>query len=361
VTGGAPTEPTVSIRPPDPGQAGKPPWRRRPSRWFIALALLLLLAAAWFSVASVDADSGTGLLALARLTLDSAGRLRWPFFVVVLVLAGLHYVATALAARAASGLALPMGEILLVQLAAAAANRITPAGVGGSALTARYFTRRGLDLPSAVGAVTVLAVLSAVSNVVALCLVVLIASLFGLHGSGREVHQLLNHITGLLGPVRSPWLWLAVPVLLALALAAALVVRRRAGGVMRWSNILTPIQNLRRHPRRLATLFAASGCTTVILGTAFVATTAMVPGPGPAVGFGALFLAYMLGSAAGSAVPVPAGLGSSEAAFIAVLLSVNIPATQAVEEVIIFRILTFWLPAAVGVLATGYLRRRRAI
>jgi uncharacterized membrane protein YbhN (UPF0104 family) len=341
--------------------AGKPLWRRRRARWFIAPALVALAAAAWFSLATVDADSGTDAFGIARLTFDAAGRLRWPFVVIVIALAGLHYVATAVAARAASGLPLPIGETLLVQLAAAAANRITPAGVGGSALTARYFTRRGLDLPAAVGAVALLAILSALSNVVALCLVVLLASLFGVHGSEHEAHQLFAHITALLGPVRSPWLWLAVPVLIALAITAVVVVRRRAGKVVSWSHVLTPIRALAHSPRRLGVLLAASGCTTLILGTAFVATTSMVRGPGPAVGFAALFLAYMLGSAAGSAVPLPAGLGSSEAAFIAVLLSVNIPAAQAVEEVLIFRVLTFWLPAAVGVLATGYLRRRRAI
>ena len=49
-----------------------------------------------------------------------------------------------------------VGEVLLVQLAASAANRLTPAGLGGSAVTARYYTRRGLDGPAAVGAVAAL-------------------------------------------------------------------------------------------------------------------------------------------------------------------------------------------------------------
>ncbi|HET9117473.1 MAG TPA: lysylphosphatidylglycerol synthase domain-containing protein, partial [Pseudonocardiaceae bacterium] len=75
----------------------------------------------------------------------------------------------------------------------------------------------------------------------------------------------------------------------------------------------------------------------------------------------ALLIAFMLGAAAGSAVPVPAGLGSTEAALIAVLISVHIPAQHAVEEVLIFRLLTFWAPAAVGILATRVLYRSRAL
>jgi uncharacterized membrane protein YbhN (UPF0104 family) len=69
----------------------------------------------------------------------------------------------------------------------------------------------------------------------------------------------------------------------------------------------------------------------------------------------------MIGAAAGSAVPVPAGLGSTETALAAILIEVQVPASHAVEEVLIFRVLTFWLPAAVGVLATRRLNRRRAL
>jgi uncharacterized membrane protein YbhN (UPF0104 family) len=125
--------------------------------------------------------------------------------------------------------------------------------------------------------------------------------------------------------------------------------------------MVVPVRALLRRPRALATLLVASGSTTLILGCAFVATTVMVPGPHPAAGIGTLLVAFMLGAAAGSAVPIPAGLGSTEAALVAVLLSVHVPAAQAVEEVLIFRLITFWSPAAVGVLASRYLYRRAAI
>ena len=357
MTDGAPERAAVLDRPLLPARTR----RNRPRNWLIAAGLILLVAGAWFSVATVDPESNTDLLNLLRLTADEIARLRWQFLLIVVALAVLHYVATAVAARAASGLSLRMRELFLVQLAAAAANRLTPGGLGGSALTARYFNRRGMDLPAAIGAVSALAVLSALSNFLVLCAVVGIGSWLGLHGSGKEIHTLLSHVTGLLGQARSPWLWLAVPVAVALVLGVLQVVRRRSGRRLDWARMLVPVRELGREPYRLLTLVLASGCTTLILGFAFVATTVMVPGQAPTVGVGTLLLAFMLGSAAGSAIPIPAGLGSSEAAYIAVLLSVNVPGTQAVEEVLIFRLLTFWIPAAVGVLAIGYLRRRRAV
>jgi uncharacterized membrane protein YbhN (UPF0104 family) len=69
----------------------------------------------------------------------------------------------------------------------------------------------------------------------------------------------------------------------------------------------------------------------------------------------------MIGAAAGSAVPVPAGLGSTETALVAVLIEAHVAASRAVEEVLIFRVVTFWLPAALGVLALRKLNRRRAL
>jgi uncharacterized protein (TIRG00374 family) len=69
----------------------------------------------------------------------------------------------------------------------------------------------------------------------------------------------------------------------------------------------------------------------------------------------------MIGAAAGSSVPVPAGLGSTEAALIGVLMAAHVPAGHAMQQVLIFRLITFWAPAIVGVFTTRYLYRRRAI
>jgi uncharacterized membrane protein YbhN (UPF0104 family) len=327
----------------------------------IAGGFTLLVLAASISALSVDAVSGTDLLRLLRLTGDTLARLRWQYTAIVIVLAALHYLSTAIAARAAAGVPLPLGEVLLVQLAAAAANRLTPAGIGGSALTARYFTRRGLDGASAVGAATALAVLGAVSDLLVMTGLVLVVSRLGIRGSTHELAVLTDKVTHLPGQARSPLLWIAIGVLGASAIVLY-VARHRAVRSQRWARqFFQPLLRLCRHPADLATLIVASGCTTLILGFAFIATTRMVPGPTPTASLGTLLIAFMLGSAAGSAVPIPAGLGSSEAAFIAVLIGFNVPATNAVEEVLIFRLLTFWVPAAAGIIAIRHLYRRQAL
>ena len=332
--------------------------RRRPSAWWILVALGPLGVAAWFSAETVDLDSGTALLDLLGSSVRDLGRLRWQFAVLVVALAVLHYLAAAIAARAAADLDLPLGETFLVQLAASAANRLTPAGLGGAALTARYFTRRGLDGPEAVGAVTALVVFGGVANLLILLGLVVLGSSLGLGGSAHEMAMLTRHITHLLGPGRSPWLWLAVAVLLALVLA---MFFKRPDVAHRWRHALRPSQQLLRRPRALATVLLGAGSTTLILGFAFIATAQMLPVQQPTAGLGALLVAFMLGSAAGSAVPVPAGLGSSEAAYATVLTSFGVPISQAIEVVLIFRLVTFWAPAVVGIVATRYLFKRKAL
>lgn len=356
-TNPAGTEAVVPM-PPPPGRPA--PWTRRPRAWLIGGGLALLVAAAAVSAATVDSDSGVNLLGLARSVSSAITNLRWQYTAIVIGLAATHYLATAIAARAAAGVPLALRETFLVQLAAAAANRLTPAGLGGSAITARYFTRRGLSTPAAIGAVGALAVLGAVADLLVLCGLVFVGGWLGLHGAAGEIAALTNHVVHLLGPVRSPWLWLVL-ALLAVGLLGARAARRRPAQPGQCRRVWEPIRRLAHQPGALATLVVASGTTTLVLAFAFVATTAMVPGPQPTAGLGALLIAFMLGAAAGSAVPIPAGLGSTEAALIAVLISVHIPAQHAVEEVLIFRLLTFWAPAAVGILATRALYRSRAL
>jgi uncharacterized membrane protein YbhN (UPF0104 family) len=331
----------------------------RPQAWLLVVGVTVLVVAALLSAANTDGDSGSDLRQLISAAAKDFVSLRWQYTGVVLALAALHYVATAIAARAAAGIALPLAETLLVQLAAAAANRLTPAGLGASAVNARYFTRRGLDIPAAIGAVAALSVLGAVADLMVLSALVFGGVWLGLSGGGQEIKLLVGRVANLVAPLRSPWLWAG----LALAAGAALVWRRHRhrGRSRHWRQFWTPIWALLRHPASLATLLIASGATTLILAFAFVASTAMVPGPRPAASLGALLVAFMVGAAAGSAVPVPAGIGSTETALAAILIAMHVPAGLAVQEVLIFRALTFWLPAIVGVLATRRLNRRHAI
>ena len=86
-----------------------------------------------------------------------------------------------------------------------------------------------------------------------------------------------------------------------------------------------------------------------------------MPGPRPAASIGALMIGFMIAAAASNSLPIPAGLGATEAALIAVLVLAHVPAAQAFEEVMIFRVITFWTPALLGLAVARRLRRAEAL
>lgn len=78
---------------------------------------------------------------------------------------------------------------------------------------------------------------------------------------------------------------------------------------------------------------------------------------GGEVSFAALAVVYVTGNTVGTAVPTPGGLGAVEAALTAGLGAAGLGAGIAVPAVLLFRLLTFWLPIIPGWLAWNRLQR----
>jgi uncharacterized protein (TIRG00374 family) len=70
---------------------------------------------------------------------------------------------------------------------------------------------------------------------------------------------------------------------------------------------------------------------------------------------------YLTGSAIGSILPTPGGLGGVEAALTAGLTAAGLPGAVAVSAVLLFRLITFWLPVPFGWAALSYLERHQAL
>lgn len=285
---------------------------------------------------------------------------------VLCALAAAHYLASALALKAASGARLPWRESYLNQLAAAAANRVTPGGLGGAAVNARYLTRRGVPALRAVGALAALSVVGAFADLVLLVVVVLLILVTGTwHGpalgsAGRVLSSDLAWLSGVADRHADLIVGASVLTLLvvALALRCSRPARRRVLHAVRTG--LAEVSALRSRPRDLVVAASASAGTTLVLGCALVATLAVVAGPSVLAGTLPLLAAYLVGAAVGSALPVPGGVGTTDAALIGALMATGVPPGHAVPAVLVFRVVTFWAPAALGVLALPHLRRARA-
>ncbi len=68
-------------------------------------------------------------------------------------------------------------------------------------------------------------------------------------------------------------------------------------------------------------------------------------------------MVYLAGATIGQAAPTPGGLGAVEAALAAGLTAAGLDAGTAVSAVLLYRLITFWLPTVPGYLALNRLTR----
>jgi uncharacterized membrane protein YbhN (UPF0104 family) len=284
-----------------------------------------------------------------RPAVSALGHLRWEFLPALIVLCLLHYVSSAIALRGAAGRPLPLVATTLAQFTASAANRISPGGLGAAAVNTRYLVCRGLPLPRAAVAVAVLQVAGVPADLL------LLGAVLGLGGgNGRMLDALGDHAAhaaGLLPPL---------PQLIAggVLVPAAVLWGRRAARSAAVGRAVAGFSDLCRRPRDLLVTLAASAGTTLTLGVAFALSVLAVPAAavGPA-DLLPLVAAYLVGAAAGAAIPLPGGVGSTETALVAALAALGIEAGPALHAVLLFRTVTFWAPVPLGLLSCRTLRR----
>jgi len=110
-----------------------------------------------------------------------------------------------------------------------------------------------------------------------------------------------------------------------------------------------------QQPRKLA---EGIGGTLFLTACYVLCLAACIRALGGSVPIASTAVVYLTGSALGSAVPTPGGLGAVEAALSAGLTAAGLPGATAVSAVLLYRTLTFWLPVPLGWGAFNFLERR---
>ena len=335
--------------------------------WALVGLAVVILAAAGAPLA--DGDSFADLVHSLTSLAGGIGAVRWAFLPILLTVAVLHYVCASLALRAAAGTRLPMTVTTLAQLAASTANRVTPAGLGGAAVNVRYLSRSGLDKSGALGAVAAVGILGSAADLLLIVVLVIGGPYVGLGGGHAELTSLGNRLAHLatLPTVSPTTLVVGAALVLALLLTTRLrphsfhPVSDQPSRTQTAADAIKHVADVVRRPSDLITLLASSAATTFLLGVALAVSVLAIPGHLSGSSFGMVIMAYLLGAAAGSAIPVPAGIGSTEAALVAAMVVAHVPAGHALQSVLLFRLITFWAPAVAGLPAARVLRAHGAI
>ena len=283
---------------------------------------------------------------LARASLGSTLReANWQWGIVALALSASTYVGATISLSGFVAVRLSFFRTLLVQVAGSFITLVTPAAVGGAALNIRYLQRR--KIPAAVAAASV-----GVAQVVAFVLhIVLIVIFAAIAGSSAKEH---------IQPPRWAWFVLAGLVVLALAVLAVPAGRRalRARVSPTLGQVLPRLLDVAQQPVKLA--LGIGGALLLSL-SYILCLAACVAAFGRSVPIASIAVVYLTGSAIGSILPTPGGLGGVEAALTAGLTAAGLPGAVAVSAVLLFRLLTFWLPVPFGWAAMSYLEREQAL
>lgn len=271
---------------------------------------------------------------------------RWPWLLAAAGVTCLTWVAAAFTRQGSVVERLPRRRLLATQFAAGAANHMLPTGLGASAVNLRFMTVCGLS-PARSSAALALYLLAESAGRVGLLAALLVA-----FPGALPFGSLLPE--GALGPLLVAGG--AVVAGAAGALAAVRPLRRVVRAFL--GTALSEARSVHALPSRALALWggalafpALQATVLVLVGMAFGLT---VPPAHMAV-------AYLAATVAVALVPTPGGLGSVETALVVALVAAGGAAATATAVVLVFRIVTVWVPLLPGALTLGALVRLKVI
>lgn len=258
----------------------------------------------------------------------------WWWAVLGLGVSLLTYVGAAAALWACASKAVSFKNLVIMQIANTFAATTTPARIGGLALSVRFLQKGGIGAVRATAAVALQQAVQVITHL-SLLLVFSIAA-------GRSTD--LSHFV----PAATV-LYLVAGVGVGIIGTFLIVPKLR-----RWLNnsvrpqlaeVMGELRDLARDPKRFAVIFLGGAAVTLGMAGALWASV-------QAFGGGATFITVtivtMIGGTLASAAPTPGGVGAVEAALIGGLAAFGLPTAVALPSVLLYRVLTCWLPVFCG-------------
>jgi len=265
---------------------------------------------------------------------NALSKANWWWAVLGLAISASTYVGAAAALWASADESVNFWRLAIAQVANTFAATTTPAGVGGLALSTRILQKSGLSTTRATTAVALQQSMQVIMHVLLLIFFSTAA------GAGTD----LSHFVP-----KAIMLYLIAGVALGIVGTFLLVpnLRRWLATAVRpkVKEIAKDIIEVAREPKRLSLIVL--GCAGTTLGAA-LALWASVEALGGDVSFVTVTVVTMVGGTLASAAPTPGGVGAVEAALIGGLAAFGVPAAVSVPSVLLYRVITCWLPVFIG-------------
>ncbi|MFH8519309.1 lysylphosphatidylglycerol synthase domain-containing protein [Streptomyces gelaticus] len=271
----------------------------------------------------------------------------WGWVAAAVAFSALSYVAASMSLLGFVPERVSFGKTVLAQIAGSFVKIVAPAAVGGVALNTRFLQRAGVRPGLAVASV-------GASQLFGLgCHILLLAAFGYLTGTERTPSSLTPSRTVIAGLLTVAVLVLVVTAVPFLRKFVVTRVRSLFAGVV--PRMLDVVQR----PQKLLTGIGGMLLLTGMFVMCLDASVRAFSGPDvPHLSYASIAVVFLAGNALGSAAPTPGGMGAVEGALTLGLIAVGLPKEVAAPAVLLFRLLTLWLPVLPGWLCFNHLTRK---
>ncbi|MEU1013136.1 lysylphosphatidylglycerol synthase domain-containing protein [Streptomyces sp. NPDC005890] len=273
---------------------------------------------------------------------------QWGWVIAAVLFSALSYVAAAMALLGFVPERVPFLRTVAAQVAGSFVKIVAPAAVGGVALNTRFLQRAGVRPGLAVASVGA-------------------SQLFGL---GCHILMLLSfgYLTGTektpsLSPSRTVIAGLLTVAVLVLVVTSVPFLRKFVVTRVRslFAGVVPRMLDVLQRPQKLVTGIGGMLLLTACFVMCLDASIRAFGDGSVSLSIASVAVVFLAGNALGSAAPTPGGVGAVEATLTVGLIAVGLPKEVAAPAVLLFRLLTLWLPVLPGWLAFNHLSRKGAL
>jgi uncharacterized protein (TIRG00374 family) len=276
---------------------------------------------------------------------DTLSDARWGLVVIALVLAASTNWTDALALKAVSPKPVPLGVTTIEQFAIGFVNIAVPSAAGRVATNARYFQKFGISSVTSTTTGAITGLVGFIAQAILIVLTILV-------GAGSID---LSQMQGDGGAIR--FLVMAIVVFVAAFLIMLAVPKWR-----KWTEdkVRKPLSQVGaalktvKEPKTALTALGSSMGTEILYAAGF-ATCVLAVGGSISLGE-AIFINVTVSLFAGL-MPVPGGVGVSEAGMTAGLTAIGVESDIAVAAVLVYRLISYYLPPLWGYASLRWLTK----
>ncbi|MGW4905777.1 lysylphosphatidylglycerol synthase domain-containing protein [Streptomyces sp. NPDC004270] len=273
---------------------------------------------------------------------------QWGWVIAAVLFSAVSYVAAAMALLGFVPERVPFVRTVAAQVAGSFVKIVAPAAVGGVALNTRFLQRAGVRPGLAVASVGA-------------------SQLFGL---GCHILMLLSfgYLTGTektpsLSPSRTVIAGLLTVAVLVLVVTSVPFLRKFVSTRVRslFAGVVPRMLDVLQRPQKLVTGIGGMLLLTACFVMCLDASIRAFGDESTSLSIASVAVVFLAGNALGSAAPTPGGVGAVEATLTVGLIAVGLPKEVAAPAVLLYRLLTLWLPVLPGWLAFNHLSRKGAL